>query len=167
MKNILLVADTRNLNFCIYRTFKKENTKLDYRKYIQAAVGEDILYKAMAYGINNAKDTHKFRNFLKHSGFVTHFHDILIKSDKTKYIGCQVALSVDVANIINTGKVDKVILGVTDLEYVDLINYVKNKGIACEVYACSIPRLLRDVADKYTEIAEDLLYDTTSAIESE
>ena len=158
MKNVLLVADTRNLNFCIYRTFKKENSKLDYQKYIQAAIGDDILFRAVAYGINNAKDTYKFKSFLKHSGFTTSFHDPLVKEDKTKYIGCQVALALDVSKAVATGKIEKVILGVTDLEYVDLINYVKGQGITCEVFACSIPRLLRDAADKYTEIDETFLY---------
>lgn len=156
-KNVLLCVDTKNMIYCMSKTFGREKAKLNYPEYINVSVGDDTLFRGIAYGVYNGDETYKFISFLKKCGFNTQFINAVESGGKYRYIGCQVQLTIDVINMVNTGKIDRVILGVTGLEYGDLIRWVRDKGVRCEIYACSIPNYLRNIADKYTEITDNLI----------
>ena len=166
MNNVLLVVDTQNLNFCMNKTYAKDGgqAKLDYAKYVEAAVNNDHLYRAVAFGSDSNPEIYKFRGFLKGLGFETKFSQPIPgrEGQPNKYIKPNVNIALTVMQLISTGKIDKVIIGSNDIDLIELVLAVKAAGIICEIYACCVPTALRKVVDNYTEIAKELIYESPS-----
>lgn len=161
MKAVLLLVDTRNILHSLYSTFNEG--KIDYTRYIAEAVGEDVMLRAIAYG-SSAADSKKFRDMLKAQGFDVKFKEPITKpdqSDNTKieriFIGHDVDLAVDALTLCDNGKVDRVVIGSNSAQFVSLILELKRKSIRVEVFACRVPRVIKDVADSVREIDESLL----------
>lgn len=66
-----------------------------------------------------------------------------------------VGLAIDVVRIVD--RVDQVVIGSADGDLAPLVEWVKEQGCRCIVFACNISRELRDVADEVIEIDEALL----------
>lgn len=165
MKTIALFADVGNLFYCVKKRFS--DRKLDYKKYHDIVTGDNVMFSAFAYGVQVRKEAMKFITCLKHLGFNPNY--ITPKSyerdGKIEYkkVSRNVDIAMDVARVIN--KLDVVILGTSDPDILPLVKWVKEKGIACEIFACGIPKELRDNCTKWTEIEESLLEDeVTNAI---
>lgn len=171
MKNVMLAVDTKKINYAINRTYIGKRAKLDYQKYKEMALGEDVLFKATAYGINNAQESRKFEGFLKNAGFVTHFHNPITRKNPhtqleyTEFEPFYVPLTIDVMQMLMLGKIDRVVLGVADNLYIPLVRFIKAQGVTCEIFACHIPFALKGVADKVTEIDESLFYSEPIKVE--
>lgn len=162
MKNIVLVVDTRNIMACLGMTFS--NGKLNYQKYIQDAVGEDILYSGIAYGCTQNGNESRFIASLKHMGLDAKFKAPLSKIDATtketvqRWVNWNVGMTLDVVRLAGTSKVDKVIIGSSDPELVELVEYLKDNNIKVEIFACGIPKVLKNAASNYREIGKEYLY---------
>lgn len=161
MKAVLLLVDTRNILHSLYGTFNEG--KIDYTRYISEAVGEDVMLRAIAYGAA-AEDNKRFRDMLKAQGFDIKFKDPIVKPSpgdhsktETVYIGNDVDLAVDALTLCDNGKVDRVVIGSNSAQFVSLILELKRKSIRVEVFACRVPRVIKDVADSVREIDESLL----------
>lgn len=161
MKSVLLLVDTRNILHSLYGSFNEG--KIDYTRYISEALGEDIMLRAIAYG-SSSTDSKKFRDMLKAQGFDVKFKDPITKpdpQDPTKvekiFIGHDVDLAVDALTLCDGGKVDRVVIGSNSAQFVSLILELKRKSIRVEVFACRVPRVIRDVADGVREIDQSLL----------
>jgi uncharacterized LabA/DUF88 family protein len=66
-----------------------------------------------------------------------------------------VGLAIDVVRIVD--RVDQVVIGSADGDLAPLVEWVKEQGCRCIVFACNISRELRDVADEVIEIDDALL----------
>lgn len=163
MKNIVLVIDTRNIMACLGMTFG--NGKLNYQKYIQDAVGEDLMYSGIAYGCTQNGNESRFIASLKHMGLDTKFKAPLTKTDPstnepvTRWVNWNVGMTLDVLRLAATDKVDKVIIGSSDPELVELVEHLKTLNIKVEVFACGIPKVLKSAASGYKEITRDYLFE--------
>lgn len=161
-KNIILIVDTYNLNSNIRKKFGQES-KLNYVQYMNTILGSDILFSAIAYGAQIGDEAAKFISFLKISGFDTRFKKLYVtnKDDERKvhYLQHTCDITCDVLAAIHHGKIDGVVLGSSDAQYVRLAEEVKRHGILFSVAACRIPKPLRDVAQPCIEIDETFLMD--------
>lgn len=163
MKNIVLVVDTRNIMACLGMTFG--NGKLHYQKYLQDALGEDILYAGIAYGCTQNGNESRFISSLKHMGLNAKFKAPLSKVDQetkevvSRWVNWNVGMTLDVVKLAGTSKVDKVIIGSSDPELVELVEYLKGNNIKVEIFACGIPKVLKNAASSYREITRDYLYE--------
>lgn len=161
MQNVLLVVDTSNIKYCLDRTFG--NGKMNYAKYREDAVGTDIVFASIAYGRNFGDIQWPFCKTLKCLGFEIKFKDgVLRKSgdiQSEKWVGWNVGIAVDIMNAIHNsaGKIDKVIIGSSEPELIHVVEYLRSRHMPVEIFACGIPRLIRDAATSCRDIGPEYL----------
>jgi uncharacterized LabA/DUF88 family protein len=161
-KIIGVFVDVSNIFYCVGKKFN--GRKLDYEKYLEVAVGQDdILYRAIAFGIQVESEATKFITCLRHLGFEAKYKRPRViqtsESDRREYrrISWNVGLALDIVRIVSNNKLDTVVIGSSDPELLHLVEWVKERGIRCEILACGISKELKDCADIWKEIGEDLL----------
>ena len=167
MTNVVIAIDTRDLYTSIRRSFG-DNQKLDYSMYFSKATTEgEVVFRAMAYGTAPTQhQASKFQTMLKRIGFNVKYKYPVERrvhaTEETKkiWIDNTVLMTVDIIKVIDSGKIDRLVLGVSDPQFVDLIEYCKEKGVRVTVYACGICRELRDAANDYVEIDPDMILET-------
>lgn len=166
MGSVGVFVDIGNLYHCTNKKFG--GRKLDYKKYLDSVVGEnDIIYRAIAYGIQVKDEASKFISCLRHYGYETKYRKPKVYKSEEKEVLRRVpwgvGIAMDVVRIVSNNKLDVVVLGSSEPELVDLVDWVKERGVKCIVASCGIPRELREAADLYVEIAEVLLETPTTA----
>ncbi len=149
MKSIGIFCDISNLYYSIKERFN--DRKLDYHKFKTISTGEDILYKACAYGLQRKDEATRFIAYLKHFGFETKY-----KVTKGR-VSWNVGMSMDIVRIVLSNKLDTIVFGTSDTELIPVIELCKDYGILTHVFACGIPEELKAIADKCTEIDETML----------
>lgn len=163
MQNILLLVDTRNISFYIPKVFNNPGAKLDFGKFLERCAGDDHLFRTIAFVVNSNENNHQFTGFLKHVGFEVKYNNPIIEYGKKPiFIKSNVMLAVTAMQIINTGKIDRVIIASNDYELTELVSAIKAHGVSCEIFASRIPQVLKELANKYTEIDATLLYKPTA-----
>lgn len=155
---VLVVADVSNLFFTIKRTFN--GLKLDYRKFLNVTTKGAKTYRALAYGSKMEEfPRNGFCQALETIGFETRFKvtKTYQNSDGSRAVKADwdVGITVDVISMLND--FDVLILGSADGDMSPLFRYLKEKGKVCRVIGCRISRELRDTADSWEEITEELL----------
>lgn len=162
MNIVLMVIDTSNIKFCLGKSF--ENGHMDYPKYKENALGEDSLIRGIAYGRSSENNVeHGFKHALQQLNFQTKFKPASKKragsgADVEKWVPWNVQITIDVINAVNTGKIDKVIIGSSEPELVHLIEELASRSIPVTVYACGIPKSFKAAGATCIEITEDMLY---------
>lgn len=163
MKTIGIFADVSNLYYCVGKKFPTR--KLNYSKYQEVAIADNVLYRAFAYGLQLKDEAEKFITCLKHFGFETKYKQpkIILKNEKqeVKRTSWNVGLAMDVVRIVSNNKLDIVILGSADPELVPLVEWIREHGTKCIVIACGISKELKEVSDQWIEIDETLLEEET------
>lgn len=161
MKTIGIFVDVSNIYYCVNKAFP--GRKVDYLKYLDEASKEYTLYRVMAFGVQSNPESAKFVSCLKHLGYDPRFKKY---NEKFARINSNVALSVEVFKTID--KLDIIVIGSADPNLVDLVTWIKDRGIEVHVLACGIPFILKEAANRYTEITDNLLEEpneVTSAAE--
>lgn len=151
MKNILLLVDTKNLFNSLHRTFN--SGKLDYLQYRELIIANttDHIYNSIAYG--QVSDNHNFQTFLSKLGFNCRFKPVI----KNYFPNHNIQIALDTVQQLSSGKIDRVVIGSSDPELVDLITYIREQGQSCDIYASRIPRVLKDVANNFYELDGSIL----------
>jgi uncharacterized LabA/DUF88 family protein len=153
-------ADVSNLYYCIGKRF--DQRKLDYDKLRDRVASFGTIQRAFAYGSQIHDEATSFIACLKKAGF-----DPKYKRPRTegatvvRKADWDVGLSMDVVRMIN--RVDTVIICSADPDLVELVHWVKDQGVRCVIVACGISRELKEIADQYVEIGEDLLEEVRHA----
>lgn len=156
MNNVLLIVDTKNLFNTLHKTFG--NGKLDYQKYCEMVGGQDHIYSYIAYGQQCENNSINFITVLRKLGFVCFFKELTRVSGKTYYTDSNVQIAINVVDQVNSGKIDRVVLGSSDPELLDLVEWVrKTKNLKCDIVACRIPKILKDAASSFVELDEAIL----------
>lgn len=143
-----------DVNDQYYRINKKwEGRKLNYTAYLEKAKEFGEVSRAFAYGshINNKAAT--FISALMSLGFETKFKRIVEK----QWYNWAVGMSMDVVKMAVNDRIDTVVIGHSGMELVPLVNFIKQQGIRAVVIGCNINKELREAADRYIEISEDML----------
>lgn len=153
MKNVGLFVDIADLYFHLNKAFGK---KLDYFKYREKSTSDDdILIRANAYGYQKKREARDFIACLKHIGFDPKFKRPY-RNRSTWYVG----MTVDIVDLVISGKVNVIVLGSSNPEFAPLVKWIKERGVECVVFAKNVPKELKKHASKVIEIDEELLETT-------
>ncbi len=152
-----LLVDIANLYYCVGKRFP--GRKLDYAKLRDRVAELGPIYRSFAYGIQMNEEANPFITCIRKLGYDTKYKKSKMTEENEKKVirkaEWDVGLTLDAVRVIE--RVDTVVLASSDIDLVDLVRYVRDKGVRCIVFACGIPQELRDVSDFYIEITEDLL----------
>lgn len=148
MKTALFV-DSPNQYYCVSKQFG--GRKLDFKKLLIRWV-DDNFARAYAYGVQFEGEARKFIAALQSFGYVTRFRDLRFRQQR---VNVSVDLAVDAFKIHNN--IDAIVLVASSPDYVPLIEFLKEHGVYCTVYASGICRELKQVADQYFELDESVI----------
>lgn len=155
--NIGLFIDVLNLHYCVDIKYGR---KLNYELYLNKIVDFGELKWKFAYGTQKKDEADKFIYRLKHLGFDVKYLTLI----KNRIITTRVDLIIDIIKLIN--KLDVVILGTNNLDYIPLIQWIRNQGIKCGVFATRISKNLKEECDFYIEIDKSMLIASQSSTDS-
>jgi len=159
-KTVGVFVDVGNLYHCVSKKF--DGAKLNYKMYLDNVVSDgDIIYNATAYGVQVKDEAAKFIACLRHFGYEPKYRRPRIFQsqgrDQVRRIPWSVGISMDIVRIVSSNKLDTVVLGSSEPEFVDLVNWVKERGVRCIVASCGIPKTIREAANDHIEITESYL----------
>jgi uncharacterized LabA/DUF88 family protein len=130
--------------------------KLDYHYYLSSIRKIGQIYRAFAYGVQKDDNARKFIDFLQIIGFETSYLPVKVGRDgKTYRIDRSGQMIIDMVRIID--KLDTVVFGTSNTIIVPAIIYAKEQGCKTLVFACNIPREMKECSDRWWEITEDYL----------
>lgn len=167
LRRLGIFVDVSNLYYCVGK--KWEGRKLNYEKYLEVAQGDSIRIRATAYGAQIADEAANFISALKHFGYETKYQQPKIsrgsEGEKIRKADWDVGIAMDVVRIVH--RLDVVVLGTADPDMVPLVKYIQEKGTVARIIACGINRELKDVADSFLEVNEDMLVEIENAVTTE
>jgi uncharacterized LabA/DUF88 family protein len=158
MKTIGIFVDVSNIYYCVGKAYP--GRKVDYQKYLDKAASDNVVFRAIAFGVQNNPDSAKFVSCLKHLSYDPRFKQF---DQKNPRINSNVAICTEVFKIIE--KLDIIVLGSSDPNLADLITWAKDRGVEVHVLACGISHYLKDVANRFIEIDESLLEESKPDVE--
>lgn len=158
MRNVGVFVDISNLYHCVGKKFP--NRKLDYSKLRELIVENDILFRAIAYGVQTSNEASKFIERLRRFGYEPKYKQvrvIQIGDEEPKYIktNWNVGMTLDVVSMLD--KLDVIVICSSDPELVPLVEYIKARGLKCIVASAGISRDLRIAASSYIELDDTVL----------
>jgi uncharacterized LabA/DUF88 family protein len=134
--------------------------KLNYKRFLEVYSERFQIVRALAYVIRREDlDQGSFMASLTNAGFDLRIRDQkLMPGGKPALVNSKIAMTLDAFAFARRGKVDTLIFGFGDSDYVDLISAVKAAGCVTEV-TCFQRGTSNDVvaaANRFTPIGSDL-----------
>ena len=123
--------DTQNLYHSARTLF---NSNVNYKALVEAAVDGRKLMRAFAYVIKSeAGDESKFFDALNDLGIETRVKDLQVFYSGEKKADWDVGIAIDIVRL--SEKIDTVVLVSGDGDFLEVLRYVKSRGIRAEVMA--------------------------------
>ncbi len=145
-------VDIQNLYYSarhLYRAY------VDFGRIIEVGVGKGQLVRAIAYGIKaHIPKQKKFFVALREAGFEVKLKDLQVFPGGVKKGNWDVGMAVDMIRLAD--KLDVVVLASGDGDFVDLVEYLQNRGIYVVVIAFgqSASSQLIEQADAFVDMDE-------------
>jgi len=155
LKRVGVFVDVSNLYLCLNKKFNK---RLDYAAFLEYAIRDEELYRAYAYGAQMENEATNFMMILEDLGYTLKYKRPEVYFDGEKEItkaDWDVGITVDVLQLLP--KLDVVVLGTGDGDFVPLVEHVKRTGTLVHVIGCNISHRLVQAADIVSEIEINLL----------
>ena len=156
MKNVGVFVDVSDFYYRIQRRFS--GAKLDFEEYLIAAATRGKIFRAFAYGMQRNSEAAGFIKCLQASGFEAKYKRpkiIKVGDREIKQCDWGVGITIDVVKLID--KLDIVVLGVSNPDYIPLVKWIRDQGKEVIIFASCIPKSLKDAANRAVEITTDLL----------
>ncbi len=145
-----IFIDTQNLYHSARSLF---NSNVNYKSLVDGAVGERRLIRAFAYVIKSeTNDESKFFEALTDLGIETRVKDLQIFYSGEKKADWDVGIAMDIVRL--SEKIDTVVLVSGDGDFLEVLRYVKSRGIRAELMAfkkTTSAKLLEE-ADDYIDL---------------
>lgn len=145
-----IFIDTQNLYHSARSLF---NSNVNYKNLVEAAVAGRRLVRAFAYVIKSeSSDESKFFEALTDLGIETRVKDLQIFYSGEKKADWDVGIAMDIVRL--SEKIDSVVLVSGDGDFLEVLRYVKSRGIRAEVMAfkkTTSAKLLEET-DDYTDL---------------
>jgi uncharacterized LabA/DUF88 family protein len=133
------------------------NARLDYKRYLEKAVGSSELHKAFAYGVHKDGEADSFISVLRDIGYEPRYR-------RARIFQGEQSISLTTNNIIMTVDIVRhlrfnstIIIGSNDIELLPTINWIREQGVRVEIFTVRPPKLLMQSVDYCREISNDLL----------
>lgn len=148
-----IFIDTQNLYHSARSNFRAH---VNYKTMIEAAVHGRLLVRAFAYVIKSeAGDESKFFEALTDMGIETRVKDLQIFYSGEKKADWDVGIAIDIVRM--TEKLDAVVLVSGDGDFLEVLRYVKSRGVRAEVMAfrkTTSSKLMEEV-DEFYDLGAD------------
>jgi uncharacterized LabA/DUF88 family protein len=149
-QRVAVFIDTQNL----YHSAKSNyHANVNYEKLIQVAVNGRRLVRAFAYVIKSDESSEgKFFEALEEIGIETRMKDLQIFHTGAKKADWDVGIAVDMIRM--TEKVDVVVLGSGDGDFLEVVRYCQSRGVRVEIMAfekTTNARIMEEV-DHFTDL---------------
>jgi len=151
-------VDLSNQFYCVNKRWA--GRKIDFRKYLELATEGKEIHRAIAFGTQVDGSASKFITCLQHIGFVPHYRDIT----RGAWYDWSVGISVELFR--HYLKLDEVVLGSSSMTMAPIVSWLREHGVIVTIIGCGISRELKDAADKYIEISENILEGSDVATEA-
>lgn len=150
-----LFVDTSDL---YHRVRRKFSGKLCYEAYFEEVASWGTMQQAFAYGMQTDNEAGGFITCLKMAGFDTRFkRPRIMKVGDREIKRCDHGISMTIDVVKTIDHLDTVVLGISNPDYIPLVNWIRDCGVKVIILASCIPRSLREAADSAIEINEDYL----------
>lgn len=148
-----IFIDTQNLYHSAKNLYK---SKVNFGNVMKEALAGRILVRAVAYVIRTESEEEKgFFDALNKLGIETKVKDIRIFAGGAKKADWDLGMAIDTVSMAE--KLDVVVLGTGDGDFVPLIEYLHSKG--CQVEAIAFGKSsagqLREAADDFVDLCDN------------
>ena len=150
--------DVSNFYHCVSKRFNGRRLSYEeYYKFIQD-LGEVVV--ATAYGAQQSDEAEEFISRLREIGFTPKYKKVKTYKDKgktRKKADWDVGMAIDIVRMVNSDKLDRIILGTADGDLAPLVTWCRDEGVEVIILACKISGELRRSANNSIEIFEGLI----------
>lgn len=156
MKNIGVFVDVSDFYYRIQRRF--DGAKLDFGAYIDEVGEWGKVFRAFAYGMQREQEAGGFIKCLQLQGYEAKYKRpkiIRIGDREIRQCDWGIGITVDIVNLID--KLDTIVLGVSNPDYIPLVKWIRDQGKEVIIFASCVPRSLKDAANQCFEITKDML----------
>lgn len=166
MKTVAIFVDIANLYYCVDRKWKGK--RLDYTKFTRSLVGDNILYKAIGYGLQYNEECTPFITFLKHLGYEPKYKRPRIYRDPDTGAATQrrtswsMGMAMDIVTAVITNKVDEIFIGSSDGDLAACIKWVQARGVKVTIFSCGLSQELKRACPNCVELTEDFLHEAAA-----
>lgn len=131
--------------------------RINYKRYLETAIGNERLHKAYAYGVQKDNEAEDFAIALRCLGYETKYRQARMVSGQLSIQ--QTSMSMTMAmDIVRSAKyAHTIIIGSNDIELYPVVEWTKEQGIKVIVFSKYIPYPLKNIADKCMDITTELL----------
>ncbi|ADY72795.1 hypothetical protein Dester_0137 [Desulfurobacterium thermolithotrophum DSM 11699] len=154
---VAVFVDMQNIYYGAKNTLKK---KVDFKRLLELGVRGRTLYRAIAYLVDLDKvNQDSFIYVLRSLGYEVKLKEPkkFYSWDKIEYkADWDMGIAIDAIAMAENGKIDVVVLMSGDGDFVDLINFLKAKGIKVEVisFRSITAKELIHAANEYIDLGE-------------
>lgn len=154
-QRVAVLVDVQNMFYSAYDCFRG---RLNYKKLLDTAAAGRHVVRALAYAMRDGNNQNSFFTMLREVGFELRTKEPRVRPDGTRKGGWDIGITIDA--LMLAPKVDVVALVSGDGDFVELVHALRTLGVRTEVYAFerSAGRELRDVADAFTPIGEEMIF---------
>ena len=157
---VAVFVDVQNMFYSAKNIY---NGRLDYGKFLESAVAGRTLLQATAYIVQTPDiDQTKFISLLKSMGYIVRTMDLKTGTGGFAKGNWDVGMSIDILSMID--KIDILVLASGDGDFVPIVKLFQKKGVGVEIssFAYNTAIDLKEIADRFHPITEDLLIQDSS-----
>lgn len=152
MERVGIFVDVGNLYHTCLRKFNK---KINFKKLVSFCCAGGIVKHAIAYGVG-ASNNRNFKKCLYDAGFLkVDFKTPKLFSDGTKKADQDLTIAADILRYIDD--YDVVVLCSADGDFAPILKLCADKGKQTIAVGCEISHELKEIAQAWWEIGDDLL----------
>lgn len=131
--------------------------KIDYDEYLRRVEDLGPITKAIAYGASVGDEANSFIKCLEDKGFDVKYVNARVFNGKSiiKYTDRSTDIIVDIIKMMD--RIDTVVIGSSNINITPFLIYLKEKGITVIIFACNVPKDMRNACDEYWDITEHYL----------
>jgi uncharacterized LabA/DUF88 family protein len=154
-QRIGVFVDVQNMFYSAYDCFRG---RLNYKRLLDYVTGGRWLVRAVAYAMRDGNNQNPFFTMLREVGFELRTKEPRVRPDGSRKGGWDIGIAVEAITV--APKLDVIALVSGDGDFIDLVKALQARGVRVEVYAFerSVGRELREAADLFMPITEDLIF---------
>lgn len=159
--NVGVFVDVSDFYYRIKRRFK--NRKLDFGGYMYKITKDyGSIFRALAYGMQRDHEASGFIRCLQSHGFETKYKKpkiINIRNRELLQCNWDATITIDIVRLID--RLDIIVLGVSNVDFIPVIQWIRDRGKSVVIFASCVPKSLKDAANFTIEITEAELQEQT------
>jgi len=154
-QRVAVLIDVQNMFHSAYDCF---HGRLNYRKLAETVAARRQVTRSIAFAVQDGNDQASFFSMLREAGFDVRAKAPRIRPDGSRKGGWDLGIAIEALSL--APKVDAIALVSGDGDFVELADALRARGVRVEVYAFerSVGRALREAADLFVPIGEDLIF---------